>query len=66
MTDLPIKDQNFTILSIHAEVIYAMKLIVPKVKMLVNYCHFPMASVCTMVAHTHWTNKLRALLMIFF
>ena len=65
MTDLPIKDQNFTILSIHVEVIYSMKL-VPNVKMRVNYCHFPMASVCTMVAHTHWTNKLRVLLMIFF
>ena len=51
--DLPIKDQNFTILCI--EVIYSMKP-VPNVKMLVNYCHFPMASVCTMVAHTHWTN----------
>ena len=48
--DLPIKDQNFTILCI--EVIYSMKT-VPNVKMLVNYCHFPMASVCTMVAHTH-------------
>ena len=65
MTDLPIKDQNFAILSIHVEVIYSMKL-VPNVKMRVNYCHFPMASVCTMVAHTHWTNKLRVLLMIFF
>ena len=49
--DLPIKDQNFTILCI--EVIYSMK---PNVKMLVNYCHFQMASVCTMVARTHWTN----------
>ena len=53
--DLPIKDQNFTILCI--EVIYSRSgKPVPNVKMLVNYCHFPMASVCTMVAHTHWTN----------
>ena len=53
--DLPIKDQNFTILCI--EVIYSMKP-VPNVKMLakINYCHFPMASVCTTVARTHWTN----------
>ena len=28
----------------------------PKCKNANNYCHFPMASVCTMVAHTHWTN----------
>ena len=48
--DLPIKDQNFTILCI--EVIYSMKP-VPNVKMLVNYCHFQMASVCTMVACMH-------------
>ena len=40
--DLPIKDQNFTILCV--KVIYSMKP-VPNVKMLVNYCHFPMASV---------------------
>ena len=53
--DLPMKDQNFTILCI--EVIYSMKT-VPNVKMLVNYCHFPMASVCTMVAHTHWTKNV--------
>ena len=45
--DLPIKDQILC-----TEVIYSMKT-VPNVKMLVNYCHFPMASVCTMVAHTH-------------
>ena len=48
--DLPIKDQNFTILCV--EVIYSMKP-VPNVIMLANYCHFPMASVCTMVAQTH-------------
>ena len=48
--DLPIKDQNFTILCI--EVIYSMKP-VPNVKMLVNYCHFQMASACAMVARTH-------------
>ena len=45
--DLPIKDQILC-----TEVIYSMKP-VPNVKMLVNYCHFQMASACTMVARTH-------------
>ena len=60
--DLPIKDQNFTILCI--EVIYSMKPIA-NVKMLVNYCHFPMASVCTMVAHTH-TGLITCIINDFF
>ena len=60
--DLPIKDQNFTILCI--EVIYSMKP-VPNVKMLVNYCHFQMDSVCTMVAHTH-TGLITCIINEFF
>ena len=56
--DLPIKDQNFTILCM--EVTYSRsKKPFLNVKMLVNHCHFPMASVCTMVAHTHRTNYVR-------
>ena len=47
--DLPIKDQNFTILCI--EVIYSMKP-VPNVKINNNYCHFPMASVQWWHTHT--------------
>ena len=62
--DLPIKDQNFTILCIPSDLFNETS---PKinVNMLVNYCHFPMASVCTMVAHTH-TGLITCIINEFF